>query len=286
MSVLQENTTGAQASRDFAEKRSSSRLVSRMPGLNDLLSGKVGLVVGVSNERSIAAGCAQAFRNAGAELVLTCREKSKPFVEPVAKSIEPRLLLPLDVETEGSLESVFDQIRSTFGRLDFALHSITFCPKRDFHGRVTDCSREGFARAMDVCVHSFIRMARLAEPLMAGGGCLLTVSYYGAEKVVDHYNIMGPVKSALQGTVRYLAAELGPQGIRVNAVSPGPLKTRAGSGIDHFDELIDDARARAPERRLVSLEDVGAMAAGLVSDFARNVTGSICYVDAGYHVMA
>jgi enoyl-[acyl-carrier protein] reductase I len=225
-----------------------------MPGLNDLLRGKVGLVVGVSNERSIAAGCAQAFRDAGAELVLTCRGKSKPFVEPVAKAVEPRLLLPLDVETEGSLESVFDQIKSTFGHLDFVLHSITFCPKQDFHGRVTDCSREGFARAMDVCVHSFIRMARLAESLMVGGGCLLTVSYYGAEKVVDHYNIMGPVKSALQGTVRYLAAELGPQGIRVNAVSPGPLKTRAGSGIDHFDELIDDARARAPERRLVSLE--------------------------------
>ena len=257
-----------------------------MAGVNELLSGKVGLVVGVANEHSIAAGCAQAFHNAGAELVLTCREKSKRFVEPVAKMVEPRLLLPLDVETEGSLESVFDQIRTTFGRLDFVLHSIAFCPKEDLHGRVADCSKEGFARAMDISVHSFIRMARLAEPLMSNGGCLLTVSYYGAEKVVDHYNIMGPVKSALEGTVRYLAAELGPQSIRVNALSPGPLKTRAASGIDHFDELIDQARARAPERRLVTIEDVGAMAAGLVSDFARNVTGSIAYVDAGYHVMS
>jgi enoyl-[acyl-carrier protein] reductase I len=257
-----------------------------MFALNDLLAGKVGLVVGVANEHSIAAGCAQAFRKGGAELVLTCREKSMRFVEPVAKAVEARLLLPLDVETEGSLESVFKQIKSTFGRLDFVLHSIAFCPKEDLHGRVADCSREGFALAMDVSVHSFIRMARLAEPLMAGGGCLLTVSYYGAEKVVDHYNIMGPVKSALEGTVRYLAAELGPQGIRVNALSPGPLKTRAASGIDHFDELIDKARARAPERRLVTIEDVGAMAAGLVSDFARNVTGSIAYVDAGYHVMS
>jgi enoyl-[acyl-carrier protein] reductase I len=139
---------------------------------------------------------------------------------------------------------------------------------------------------MDVSVHSFIRMARLAEPMMPDGGCLLTVSYYGAEKVVDHYNIMGPVKAALEGTVRYLAAELGPKGIRVNALSPGPLKTRAASGIDHFDALIDEARARAPERRLVTIEDVGAMAVGLVSDYARNVTGNIEYVDAGYHVMS
>ena len=257
-----------------------------MPGLTDLLSDKVGLVVGVANERSIAAGCAHAFRDAGAQLVLTCREKSMRFVTPFTETIKPRLLLDLDVETEGSLEKVFDQVKTTFGRLDFVLHSIAFCPPQDLHGRVTDCSREGFGRAMDISVHSFIRMARLAEPMMPGGGCLLTVSYYGAEKVVDHYNIMGPVKAALEGTVRYLAAELGPKGIRVNALSPGPLKTRAASGIDHFDVLIDEARARAPERRLVTIEDVGAMAVGLVSDYARNVTGNIEYVDAGYHVMS
>ena len=253
---------------------------------NDLLAGKVGLVIGVANDQSIAAGCAQAFRNAGADLVLTSTEKSMRFVTPVAEAVQARLLLPLDVETEGALESVFDRIRQTFGRLDFALHSIAFCPKADLHGRVTDCSREGFTLAMDISVHSFIRMARLAEPLMPNGGCLLTVSYYGAEKVVDHYNIMGPVKSALEGTVRYLAAELGPKGIRVNALSPGPLKTRAASGIDHFDDLIDKARARAPERRLVTIEDVGGIAMGLVSDLARNVTGSVAYVDAGYHVMS
>ena len=207
------------------------------------------------------------------------------FASPVSEALQVPMLA-LDVETEGALETVFERTRERFGRLDFALHSIAFCPKADLHGRVTDCSREGFAQAMDISVHSFIRMTRLAEPLMKSGGCLLTVSYYGAEKVVDHYNVMGPVKSALEGTVRYLAAELGPQGIRVNALSPGPLKTRAASGIDHFDELIDQARARAPERRLVTIADVGAMAAGLVSDFAQNVTGSICYVDAGYHVMS
>lgn len=252
-----------------------------------LLSGKVGVVVGVANEDSIATGCAKAFRAAGAELAITyLNDKAKPFVAPVAATVDSALLLPLDVEAEGSIEAVFAAIKERWGRLDFLLHSIAFCPKEDLHGRVTDCSRSGFARAMDVSVHSFIRMARLAEPLMTNGGCLLTVSYYGAEKVVDHYNVMGPVKAALEASVRYLAAELGPKGIRVNALSPGPLKTRAASGIDHFDRLIDEARARAPERRLVSIDDVGAMAAGLVSDFSRNVTGNIAYVDAGYHVMS
>jgi enoyl-[acyl-carrier protein] reductase I len=134
-------------------------------------------------------------------------EKAKPFVAPVAQAVEARLLLPLDVKIDGSLESVFDRTRETFGRLDFLLHSIAYCPKEDLHGRIIECSSAGFAQAMDVSVHSFIRMARLAEPMMPDGGCLLTVSYYGAEKVVDHYNIMGPVKAALEGTVRYLAAE-------------------------------------------------------------------------------
>ncbi|HMN38788.1 MAG TPA: enoyl-ACP reductase FabI [Hyphomicrobium sp.] len=252
-----------------------------------LLAGKVGLVAGVANEHSIAAGCARAFRAAGAELALTyLNDRAKPFVTPLAAAVDASVLLPLDVEAEGSLESVFAGIKAKWGRLDFLLHSIAFCPREDLHGRVTDCSRAGFARAMDVSVHSFIRMARLAEPLMPNGGCLLTVSYYGAEKVVDHYNAMGPVKAALEASVRYLAAELGPEGIRVNAISPGPLKTRAASGIDNFDALIDEARTRAPEHRLVSIDDVGAMAAGLVSDLAPNVTGNIAYVDAGYHVMS
>lgn len=258
-----------------------------MPDLCSLLAGKRGLVAGIANEHSIAAGCAQAFRQAGAELAVTyLNEKARPFVEPVAKSVAAPLFLPLDVEQEGSLEAVFEQLRQKWGRLDFLLHSIAYCPPEDLHGRVVDCSQAGFARAMDISVHSFLRMARLAEPLMTEGGCLLTVSYYGAEKVVDHYNIMGPVKSALESTVRYLAAELGPKNIRVNALSPGPLKTRAASGIDHFDALIDEARTRAPTRRLVGIEDVGAVALGLVSDLARNVSGNIAYVDGGHHVMS
>ena len=258
-----------------------------MAPASDLLAGKVGLVVGIANALSIAAGCAHAFRQAGAELAVTyLNDKAKPFVAPVAEAVAAPLFLPLDVEAEGGLEAVFAEVQRKWGRLDFLLHSIAYCPKADLHGRIADSSRQGFAQAMDVSVHSFIRMARLAEPLMAKGGCLLTVTYYGAEKVVDHYNIMGPVKAALEATVRYLAAELGPKKIQVNALSPGPVKTRAASGIDHFDALIEAARARAPQGRLVTIEEVGAIAAGLVSDQASGVTGNIAYVDAGYHVMS
>ncbi|WP_220469858.1 enoyl-ACP reductase FabI [Colwellia sp. MB02u-10] len=252
-----------------------------------ILEGKRGLVVGIANDQSIAAGCAKAFSLAGAKLAITyINEKSKAYVEPVATEVNAEMLLPLDVQDDSQLEAVFQRIATTWGELDFILHSIAYCPKDDLHGRVTDCSRIGFSQAMDISCHSFIRMARKAEPLMKNGGCLLTVSYYGAEKVVKHYNIMGPVKAALESSVRYLAAELGPAGIRVNALSPGPLQTRAASGIAFFDELINDARARAPKRQLVTIEDVGNVATGLVSDAAKSVTGNITFVDAGYHVLA
>ncbi|AAV93443.1 enoyl-(acyl-carrier-protein) reductase [Ruegeria pomeroyi DSS-3] len=252
-----------------------------------LLDGKRGLVVGIANERSIASGCAQAFHREGAELAVTyLNEKARPFVQPVAEALDAEIFMPLDVTADAEMDALFEAIASSWGRLDFILHSVAYCPKEDLHGNVLDCSREGFSAAMDISVHSFMRLARRARPLMQNGGCLLTVSYYGAEKVVDHYNVMGPVKAALESTVKYMAAELGPEGIRVNALSPGPLMTRAASGIAHFDALIDEARARAPQQRLVTIEDVGNMAAGLVSDAARNVTGNISYVDAGYHVMS
>ena len=255
--------------------------------LDTLLKGKRGLVVGIANEHSIAAGCALAFHAAGAKLAVTyANEKSKPFIAPVVARLDAPIFMPLDVEADGQLEAVFDAIKREWGQLDFVLHSIAYCPKDDLHGPVSQCSKEGFAQAMDVSVHSLIRMTRLAVPLMAQGGSILTMSYYGAEKVVDYYNIMGPVKSALEGTVRYLAAELGPKQIRVNAISPGPLQTRAGSGIDHFDVLLDTARRRAPEQSLVSIEDVGNMAVGLISDLSRKVTGNIAYVDGGYHIRA
>ena len=253
----------------------------------DFLRGKKGLILGVANEHSIAAGCAKAFRAYGAELALTyLNDKAKPYVEPVAEAVGSEIFMPLDVEADGQLDAVFDAIEQRWGRLDFVLHSIAYCPIEDLHGRVVDCSREGFGRAMDVSVHSFVRMAKRAEPLMVDGGCLLTVSYYGAEKVVDHYNVMGPVKAALEAVTQYMAAELGPKGIRVNALSPGPIATRAASGIAHFDALIDEARELAPQQRLVTLEEVGAMAACLVSGFARSVTGNVAYVDGGYHVMS
>lgn len=250
------------------------------------LEGKKGLVAGIANQHSIAYGCAEIFRNAGAELAITyLNEKAEPYVRPLAERLESPIIVPCDVREPGQLEAVFERIKSQWGRLDFLLHSIAYAPKEDLHARVVDCSREGFSMAMDVSCHSFIRMARLAEPLMTHGGCLLTVTFYGSEKVVDEYNLMGPVKAALESSVRYLAAELGRKCIRVHALSPGPLKTRAASGIDRFDELLERIRERTPDPCLVSIEDVGYLAAFLVSDQAMALTGNITFVDAGYHVL-
>jgi enoyl-[acyl-carrier protein] reductase I len=250
------------------------------------LEGKKGLIVGIANENSIAYGCAEVLHGAGAELAVTYRNaKAEPFVRPLAERLGSPIIEPCDVREPGQLEAVFSIIREEWGRLDFLLHSIAYATKEDLHGRVTDCSQAGFAMAMDVSCHSFIRMARLAEPLMTQGGCLLTVTFYGAEKVVEEYNLMGPVKSALESCVRYMAAELGPKRIRVHALSPGPLKTRAASGIECFDELLERARARTPEHRLVSIQDVGNLAAFLVGDDAAALTGNVEYVDAGYHIV-
>jgi enoyl-[acyl-carrier protein] reductase I len=250
------------------------------------LQGKRGLIVGIANEQSIAYGCARVLRNAGAELAVTyLNEKAMPYVRPLAEQLDSPIIVPCDVREPGQLEAVFSRIRDAWGRLDFLLHSIAFAPKEDLHSRVTDCSQAGFALAMDVSCHSFIRMARLAEPLMTDGGCLLTLTFYGSEKVVEDYNLMGPVKAALESSVRYMAAELGPKRIRVHALSPGPIKTRAASGIGRFDELLERARARTPEHQLVSIEDVGNLAAFLVGEGAAALTGNVEYIDAGYHIM-
>lgn len=250
------------------------------------LHGKKGLVVGVANNHSIAYGCAKAFDLCGADLAITyLNEKAEPHVRPLAEMLGAEIIMPLDVEQEGQLENVFAAITEKWGKLDFLLHSIAFAPMHDLHGRVTDSSREGFLRAMDISCHSFVRMARLAEPLMQEGGCLLTMSYMGADEVIDHYGIMGPVKAALQSVSRYLAAELGPQGIRVHAISPGPLATRAASGIKDFDKLMETAVERAPLHTLVSIEDVGALSAFLASDVARTLTGGTIHVDGGYHIV-
>lgn len=251
------------------------------------LSGRKALVVGIANEHSIAWGCAKALKAQGADLALTwLNEKAEASVRPLAEQLDAEITGPLDVSHPGQTEAIFAEIERRWGRLDVLLHSIAFAPKTDLHGRVVDCSAEGFALAMDVSVHSFLRMIRLAEPLMPDGGTCLSVSFFGSSRVVRHYNMMGPVKAALESAVRYAAAELGDKGIRVHALSPGPLATRAASGIDHFDELLAAAAERAPTHRLATIDDVGAMAAFLASPEARSLTGGVHDIDGGYSITA
>jgi enoyl-[acyl-carrier protein] reductase I len=251
-----------------------------------LLEGKKGLVVGIANENSIAWGCAKAFRALGAELAVTyVNEKAKKYVEPLAREIEAPIFLPLDVNVPGQLESAFAHIASEWKSLDFLIHSIAFSPKTALQGRVVDVSSEDFATTMHVSCWTFIRMAHLAEPLMRNGGTLFTMTYYGSQMVVKNYNIMGVAKAALESAVRYIAAELGPKGIRVHAISPGPLATRAASGIPEFDALLDQAKSKAPAHRLVTIDDVGAATAFLAHDAARLITGETLYVDGGYHII-
>jgi enoyl-[acyl-carrier protein] reductase I len=251
-----------------------------------LLKGKKALVTGIANDQSIAWGCAKAFHAFGADVAVTyLNEKSKRFVEPLAKEIRAPLMMPLDLRSPGELESVFETVEKKWGTLDIVLHSIAFAPKDDLHGRVVDCSRDGFLLAMELSCWSFIRMAKLAEPLMKNGGTLFTMTYYGSQMVVENYNIMGPVKAALESAARYLAAELGPKGIRVHAISPGPLKTRAASGISEFDKLLQKAQSKAPSRSLVSIDDVGVAVAVLGMNGAKLITGETLYIDGGYHIM-
>jgi enoyl-[acyl-carrier protein] reductase I len=251
-----------------------------------LLKGKKALVTGIANDQSIAWGCAKAFHAFGADVAVTyLNEKAKPYVEPLAKEIRAPIFAPLDLQREGQLEALFERIEKEWGKLDVCLHSIAFAPKQDLQGRVVDCSKEGFLQAMEISCWSFLRMAKLAEPLMKSGGALFTMTYYGSQMVVEHYNIMGPVKAALESATRYMAAELGPKGIRVHAISPGPLKTRAASGITAFDELLQKAQAKAPARSLVSIDDVGVAVAFLAMNGAKLITGETLYIDGGYHII-
>ena len=251
-----------------------------------LLEGKRGLIVGIANENSIAWGCAKAFRAFGTELAVTyLNDKAKKYVDPLARALEAPIVMPLDVNVPGQMEAVFERIAKDWGRLDFVVHSIAFSPKNALGGRVTDVTKDGFLTTMDVSCWTFIRMAHLAEPLMKKGGCLFTMSYYGSQMVVKNYNIMGVAKAALECAVRYIAAELGPKGIRVHAISPGPLATRAASGIPEFDALLDKAKSKAPTRSLVSIDDVGVATAFLAHDAARLITGETLYIDGGYHII-
>ncbi len=252
-----------------------------------VLSGQKALVVGIANDQSIAYGCARAFREAGADLAVTwLNGNARPYVEPLAKALEAPIAGELDVSVPGQLEAVFAEVERRWGRLDILVHSIAFAPLDDLRGGLLDCSAEGFAKAMDVSCHSFVRMARLAAPLMKDGGTMFAMSYYGANRVVPNYNVMGPVKAALEASCRYLAYELGPRGIRVHAISPGPLKTRAASGLKDFELLLNEAAHKAPLGELVDIMDVGWTCAYLATPFARRITGGTVYVDGGTNIVA
>ena len=251
-----------------------------------VLKGKKALVVGIANEYSIAYGCASAFRELGADLAITyLNEKAKAYVEPLARELEAPIFMPLDVSKAGELEAVFERVGKDWGNLDIVVHSIAWAPKDDLQGGLLNCSAEGFSRAMDISCHSFIRMARLAAPLMKEGGSLFAMSYHGAQKVVANYNVMGPIKAALEAACRYLAYELGPKGIRVHPISPGPLKTRAASGLKDFDLLLNEAVGKAPVGELVDIMDVGFACAYLATPYARRITGGTVYVDGGVNIM-
>ena len=252
-----------------------------------VLSGTKALVVGVANDQSIAYGCAKAFRELGAELAITyLNEKSKKFVEPLAQELEAPIFSLLDVSQPGQLEKVFDEIQQKWGKLDILVHSIAWAPKEDLQGGLLNCSAEGFKVAMDISCHSFVRMARLAAPLMKDGGTMFAMSYHGANKVVANYNVMGPIKAALEACCRYLAYELGSKRIRVHAISPGPLKTRAASGLKDFEQLLNEAAQRAPIGELVDIMDVGFTCAFLATPYARRLSGETLYVDGGVNIMA
>jgi enoyl-[acyl-carrier protein] reductase I len=252
-----------------------------------VLKNKKALVVGIANEHSIAWGCARSFHELGADLAITyLNEKAKGYVQPLAESVAAPIFMPLNVSTPGELEAVFARIEQLWGSLDILLHAIAFAPKEDLQGGLLDCSADGFAKAMDVSCHSFIRMARLAAPLMKDGGTMFTMTYHGAQKVVNNYNVMGPIKAALEASCRYLAYELGPKKIRVHAISPGPLKTRASGGLKDFDLLLNEAGQRAPVGELVDIMDVGFTCAYLATPYARRVTGETMYIDGGVNIMA
>ncbi len=257
-----------------------------LPESSLALKGRKALIVGIANDQSIAWGCAKWLRALGADLAVTyLNDKARKYVEPLAQQLGAEILLPLDVVAAGQTEAAFAEIGKKWGQLDVLVHSIAFSPKAALHGRVIDVDREGFLATMDVSCWSFLRMAHLAEPLMKNGGTMFTMTYFGSQRVVENYNIMGVAKAALECAVRYVAAEVGPKGIRVHAISPGPLATRAASGIPEFDELMAKAASKAPRRSLVSIDDVGLATAFLAHDAARLITGETLYVDGGYHII-
>lgn len=250
------------------------------------LAGKRGLILGLANEHSIAWGCARLFHALGAELSVSCQnDKARRFVEPLTAPLGIELI-NCDVENPQELAALVPAASQRLGRLDFVIHSLAWAPLADLHGLLSASSREGYARAMQISCHSFAELAHLCQPHMAAGGTLLTMSYLGALRAVPHYALMGPIKAALESMVRYLAMELGPQNIRVHAVSPGPIPTRAASGLQEFDQLLQHAQRSSALQRLVSLDEIAQLCAFLCMDAASGMTGQTLYVDAGEHVPA
>ena len=257
-----------------------------MTASGNLLEGKRGLIMGVANNRSIAWGIAKAAREQGAELALTYQgEALKKRVEPLARELGSELVLPCDVTDAASVDGVFEALKSAWGELDFVVHAVAFSDKAELDGRYVDTSPENFQNSLNISCYSFTAVAQRAEKMMGEGGSLLTLTYYGAEKVMPHYNVMGVAKAALEASVRYLAADLGKDGIRVNGISAGPIKTLAAAGISDFRYILKWNEYNSPLRRTVSIEDVGHSAVYLLSDFSRGVTGEIHHVDSGYHIV-
>jgi enoyl-[acyl-carrier protein] reductase I len=251
-----------------------------------LMAGKRGLIMGVANNRSIAWGICKACHEQGAEIALTYQgDALKKRVVPLAGELGSTLILPCDVTDTASLDAVFDEIKKAWGGLDFVVHAIAFSDKDQLGGRYVDTTADNFEKTLSISCFSFTAIAQRAEKLMSEGGSLLTLTYYGAEKVMPHYNVMGVAKAALEASVRYLAADLGQNGIRVNAISAGPIKTLAASGISDFRYILKWNEYNSPLRRTVSTDDVGGAAMYLLSDLARGVTGEVHHVDAGYHVV-
>ena len=250
------------------------------------LAGKRGVVLGIANDKSIAAAVTRRLVSEGAQVLATClNEKAATFAKPVTEPLGVELVT-CNVEDPTALDTLFERAASRWGGIDFAVHSIAWAPLEDLHGRVADSSREGFEKAIGISCHSFAEMAKRCEPLMKEGGSLVTMSYLGAQQVVANYGLMGPVKAALESTVRYLATELGPKSIRVHAVSPGPVPTRAASGIANFDQLMASAAQRSPLGRLVTIDEVAQLTTFLCSPASSGMTGQTIFVDAGFNVQA
>jgi len=257
-----------------------------MTSAGSLMAGKRGLVMGVANDRSIAWGIAQACAAQGAELAFTFQgEALEKRVRPLAATLGVKHVLPADVTDPASLDAVFETLGREWGSIDFVVHAIAYSDKEELKGLYVDTTRANFQRTMDISCFSFTDLCRRAAPLMPAGGSLLTLSYYGAERVMPHYNVMGVAKAALEASTRYLAADLGPRGVRVNAISAGPIKTVSAMGVSDFNSLLNTMAEKAPLRRNVDQADVGNAAVFLLSQLAHGVTGQTLYVDAGYSIM-